>query len=153
MSSLELILSEKNLKALNFINEIDIMLDYNKSFGRRVVTLSKNDIELGRFYIDGEDLLDMSIYIEEDSNELRGKGLAKLMIGFLIINMVKTELVRKDQLVFIDADASAGFWDKIGMIPNRYYERNQRNISGSGYEKVITFSKLSKWALGIPLGI
>ena len=153
MSSLELIWSEKNLKALNFINEFDIMLDYNKSFGRRVVTLSKNDIELGRFYIDGEDLLDMSIYIEEDSNELRGKGLAKLMIGFLIINMVNTEIVRKDHLVFIDTDASAGFWDKIGMIPNRYYERNQRNINGSGYEKVITFSKLSKWALGIPLGI
>jgi hypothetical protein len=152
MSSLELIWSEKNLKALNFINDFNIMLNYNKSFGRRLVTLSKDDIELGRFYIDGEELLDMSIYIEEDSNELRGKGLAKLMIGFLIINMVNTELVRKDQLVFIDADASAGFWDKIGMIPNRYYERNKRNVNGGGYEKVITFSKLSKWALGIPLG-
>jgi hypothetical protein len=155
--SLELIWAEKNLKALEFINDNNIMLNYSNRFGRKLVTMTKNNIEFGKFYIDyNSGLLDMSIYIEDDPSQtlnicLRGKGLARLMIGFLIINNI--EPIRKDQLIFIDSDASAGFWDIIGMIPNRYYERNDRQVIGSGYEKVITFSKFSKWALGVSLGI
>jgi hypothetical protein len=51
-------------------------------------------------------------------------------------------------MFFIDADASNGFWDHIGMTLNRYgYNYNgKRNLVGRGYEKVITFSKLYKFA-------
>ena len=64
----------------------------------------------------------------------------------MIIN--NFEQISPHQLIFIDADASAGFWKHIGMQENRYYSRQtQRNILGRGYEMEITFSKLSKWAL------
>jgi hypothetical protein len=60
-----------------------------------------------------------------------------------MIKNLKKENVRKDQMFFIDVDASCGYWDHIGMIDNRYYERN-RSVEGRGYEKVITFEKLTR---------
>ena len=53
--------------------------------------------------------------------------------------------IRPDQMFFIDADASAGYWDHIGFKPNRYgydYNGNRMNLEGKGYEKVITFRHL-----------
>lgn len=60
--------------------------------------------------------------------------------------------IRKDQLLFIDTDASwnigagesCSFWDHIGMTANRYYDRNL-DTEGQGYEKKITFEELCKW--------
>ena len=58
---------------------------------------------------------------------------------------------RGDQMLFIDADASDGFWDRIGMIESqRYgYGRNPKyaNREGAGYEKYITLHNLHKYSL------
>ena len=57
--------------------------------------------------------------------------------------------IRPDQMFFIDADASAGYWDHIGFTHNRYgYDYkgkgNRMNLEGRGYEKVIIFKKLTR---------
>jgi len=143
-----------NKDAVDFINSNGITMNYQVVRNKRIVTLNSNGEELGDFSIDGilnVDTLSMNIYIE-DKPELRAKGLARLMIGYLAMCMMSAEPILKDTLIYIDADGSAGFWDHIGMSENRYYERFNRNVIGSGYEKVIKFSDLSLWALGVPLG-
>ena len=64
------------------------------------------------------------------------------MCKFLIKNVKD---IRMDQLLFIDADASDGFWEHIGMKPNKYYN-TRRNLEGAGYELGITFADLYKYA-------
>ena len=66
-----------------------------------------------------------------------------------IINQIEKEYpaIRPDQMFFIDADASAGYWDHLGFTPNRYgydYTGNRKNLEGRGYEKVITFTHLKR---------
>ena len=60
------------------------------------------------------------------------------------------DIDRGDQMLFIDADASDGFWDKIGMVESkRYgYDRNPKysQREGAGYEKYITINKLYGFA-------
>jgi len=148
------LLNIKNKEAIDFINTNGIILTYFVSNNNRTVTLKHNGIELGYFSIQGRlniDTLDMSIFINDDPI-LRGHGLAKLMIAYLVMYMMTSEHILKDQLIYIDADASGGFWDHIGMSENRYYTRNYRTVIGRGYEKEITFSKLSLWAVGVPMG-
>ena len=50
-------------------------------------------------------------------------------------------------MFFIDADASAGFWDHIGYVENRYgYDYfGLRDLEGKGYEKRISFENLQKY--------
>ena len=149
------LLSIKNKNAIDFINSNGITMNYQVVRNKRIVSLTSNGEELGDFSIDGRlniDTLSMNIYIEDDNTNLRNKGLARLMIGYLAMCMMSSEPILKDTLIYIDADGSAGFWDHIGMSENRYYERTGRNVIGCGYEKVITFSNLSLWALGVPLG-
>ena len=130
--------------------------NYTKNGNIRNVFLMNNGVEIGYFSVKcdklGEDC-DMNISIDET---YQGQGLARYMIGVLVQNWYREDpQIRKDKLIFIDADASAGFWDKIGMIDNRYSSNRQTKLShleGKGYEKVITFSKLARWALGHPLG-
>ena len=92
----------------------------------------------------------MSISIED---EYGNKGYTRTMMKELCLYISKKyPRIRKDQLLFIDTDASwnmidgesRSFWDHIGMTTNRYYERN-RDTQGRGYEKKITFEELCKW--------
>ena len=95
----------------------------------------------------------MSIYIEE---EYRSQGLAKKLIKKLC-ECIKNELypmIRNDQLLFIDTDASweeirpgvlKSFWEHIGMKPSRM-ENITRNVIGAGYEKFIDFQSLCNYA-------
>jgi len=139
------LLNLKNKNAVNFINSNGIIMDYQLSGNKRTVTLKKNGEIIGEFWINGKidlDTLDMSIYIDEDNVELKSKGLARLMISYMVMCMMANENIRKDQLIYIDSDASGGFWDHIKMSKNRYYS-SDRNITGKGYEKKITFSELS----------
>ena len=129
---------------------------YRKVRNGRYVELMVDDIEIGRFEVICDKFnenCDMGISIDEN---YQGQGLARYMIAVLVKNWFKEDpQIRKDKLIFIDVDASAGFWDKIGMIDNRYKPDRQSKLGyleGKGYEKVITFSKLAKWALGHPLG-
>ena len=97
--------------------------------------------------------MSMSIYIEE---EHRNQGLAKKLIKQLC-ECIKNELypkIRKDQLLFIDTDASweeirpgvlKSFWEHIGMKSSRM-ENITRDVIGAGYEKEIDFFTLCKYA-------
>ena len=143
---------ENNPEAYKFINDNGIDIEYNMVRSNRTVTLTKNNEEIGWFYINGDlnTLLDMSIFLED---EFHGKKIAKLMVGFLIINMINKEpKIRKDQLIFIDTDASGFYWDSLGMKISRHSDRTHRDVVGEGYEKNITFSDLSKKVLGICYG-
>ena len=59
--------------------------------------------------------------------------------------------MNREQMIFIDADASDGFWDKIGMVESKRYGYNRTpkyyEREGAGYEKYITINKLYKFAI------
>ena len=85
--------------------------------------------------------MSMEISIEEEHQK---KGYSTRLIRTLC-QFISTMVPNCDgQLLFIDTDASSGFWDHIGMKPNRYYERFTADREGGGYEKFITFEALCK---------
>ena len=105
----------------------------------------------------------MTIYVDDEplGGDLLKQGLSRLMIAAMIFQMEATNPFRQDQLLFIDVDASyengTSFWEHIGMKFCRFDEIKrsgirQTNLTGSGAEKVITYSDLSQWALGVPNG-
>jgi len=122
------------------------------------LTLDNGDI-VGSFSIEGSgenhqfdsgNTNDMSISIED---EYQGKSFTKIMVKNMVDKIYEDipEMIDKgDQMLFIDADASEGFWDKIGMKESkRYgYNRNPRYAKreGAGYEKFITINKLYAFA-------
>lgn len=117
--------------------------------------LTTEKVVVGYFEIDGKgfdkgETMAMSISIED---EYGNKGYTRAMMKELCLYISKKyPRIRKDQLLFIDTDASwnmidggyRSFWDHIGMKKNRYYERNI-DTEGRGYEKKITFEELCKW--------
>jgi GNAT superfamily N-acetyltransferase len=132
---------------------------YNDIFEITIfLTLENNDI-IGEFGIEGKGLYNqfdsgntnsMSISIHDDH---QGNGYSKLMIKYMIDKMYEDIPNMNDKgenMLFIDADASNGFWDKVGMVESyRYgYNRNPKysNREGAGYEKYITINKLNKFA-------
>jgi len=126
---------------------------------KRVVylTLSNGDI-IGEFGIEGGGLNhqfdsgktnDMHISIDDN---YQGYGLSKQIIKYMIEKIYKDiPNMNGEQMIFIDADASDGFWDKIGMIESKRYgfDRNPKyaNREGAGYEKYITINKLYKYSI------
>ena len=85
----------------------------------------------------------MTISIDDDH---QGKGLTREMIKEMVKKIRKKyPRIRADQYLFIDADASDGFWDKIGMEENPNYDADSTE-EGSGYEKRITFGNLEEFA-------
>ena len=112
-----------------------------------------NNSEVGYFEISGPEFdtgETMSMGISIDDNYI-GKGYARELIKHNCANIRKNyPQIRSDQLLLIDADASEGFWDKIGMKVNRYGidSNTTRNLEGRGYEKSITFNELCKFGGG-----
>ena len=125
----------------------------------RVIYLTfYNDDIIGSFSIEGKGIKhqfdsgvtnDIHIYIE---NCFQGKGLSKIMIKHMIDKIYEDiPDINREQMIFIDADASDGFWDKIGMVESKRYGYNRTpkyyEREGAGYEKYITINKLYKFAL------
>ena len=85
----------------------------------------------------------VTISIDE---KYQGRGYSNLLWKEMILQIEREHpSIRPDQMFFIDADASAGYWDHIGFTLNRYgydYIGNRKKLEGRGYEKVITFRKL-----------
>lgn len=154
---------------LHLLYEKTVFKKYNNTFQikREIQILNSDNIKIGEFALSGDSILNgndffdsgnpisMTIYI---NNDYRGNNLARLMVGELLLQCIKEFPVRVDQILLIDADGSAGFWDSIGMKQGRY-SWNGPNLreplvqrEAAGYEKEITFSDLATWALGIPLG-
>lgn len=118
----------------------------------------EKQIEIGSFEISGKfdsgKTVDMGISVDEDYRRKGySKGLVRALCKYII--QVGYPKIRKDQILFIDTDASVGFWDKIGMTPHRYGDdyMGHRDIEGVGYEKMITFGELCKWSgVSLPTG-
>ena len=133
------------------------------------IILEREGVEVGRFSAGGRlignnphifdtgETIDMGIYLDDD---LQKHKLSKLMVAALCKMLIlEYPKIRKDQFFLIDADASGGFWDVMGMKEGRYSYMGKRNnsnlhekLEGAGYEKSITFSDMSNWALNERLG-
>jgi hypothetical protein len=83
----------------------------------------------------------MEISIDDEHQK---KGYSVHLIRTFCKFVRENEYKYEGQLLFIDTDASSGFWDHIGMVQNRYYDRFTPDREGGGYEKVITFEQLCK---------
>ena len=133
------------------LDNIQYGLTYKKSnignYMRREVTLLHNSKKIGRFVIEGisnhlnhfnsGNPCSMSIGI--DDKNYKGKGLSPIMIKYMIDNIKRDyPKIRPNQYLYIDADASGGFWDSIGM-------EEHNNEEGKGYEKRISFENLQKY--------
>ena len=132
------------------LDGITYNVKYKKSnignYMRREVTLLRNK-KIGRFVIEGKsnhsnhfnsgNPCSMSIGI--DDKNYKGKGLSPIMIKYMIDNIKRDyPNIRPTQYLYIDADASGGFWDSIGM-------EEHSNEEGKGYEKRISFENLQKY--------
>ena len=129
---------------------------FNGHFTRTIfITLQNNDI-IAEFSIEGKGLNhqfdsgetnSMSISVEDD---YQGNSYTKVMMKHMIDKLYKDipDMIG-DYMLFIDADASDGFWDKIGMEVSRRYGYNRipkySDREGAGYEKYITIDKLNKY--------
>jgi ribosomal protein S18 acetylase RimI-like enzyme len=68
----------------------------------------------------------------------------------LFKELFKSVELEPDTLLVIDADASNGYWDYLGFVPNRYgYDyKGRRAFSTRGYEKIATVRRVEN-RLGI----
>ena len=96
-------------------------------------------------------IMDLNISIED---EQQGNGYSNYLVHalceYILANThgtssgLNNKEIINNYLLLIDTDASEGYWDKIGMIPNR--RENSKRANSSGYEKSITFRKLHNYA-------
>ena len=156
---------ERLLSSLRFLKQNKIFILFENTNEKYTILLkSLLGKELGNFSILNYHIgLFMTIYVDDEplGGDLLKQGLSRLMIAAMIFQMEATNPFRQDQLLFIDVDASyengTSFWEHIGMKFCRFDEIKrsgirQTNLTGSGAEKVITYSDLSQWALGVPNG-
>ena len=133
----------------------NVEMVFTRDFTRDIyLTLDNGDI-IGSFGINGEGLNnqfdsgvtnDMNIFIED---EFKSKGYSKIMMKHMIDKIFEDiPDINRDQMLFIDTDASNGFWDKVGLIESRYaYRIPKYTIEGSGFEKYITINNLYKFTI------
>jgi hypothetical protein len=118
----------------------------------RKINIMMGDTEVAHFellgnleYISADessrDTVSLSIGIEDD---FQGIQLSRVMMWSAILQLKKEE-VNMEQYVYIDTDASVGFWDAIGMIPNE--SERISGTKGCGYEKKITLTNIEKWCV------
>ena len=128
---------------------MNIIKKYKNKYSSKILDINNNTI--GEFEIKGKfnsgKTISMEIRVDE---QYQGLGLSRILIRSLC-NYIKfnCEDIRMDQLLFIDMDASDGFWEYIGMKQNRYgidYQGHREELEGVGYEMYITFRDLYKWA-------
>jgi hypothetical protein len=120
---------------------------------RKVELYDYKGLRAGRFEINGypfgqlKDAVytiqpnSMGIYVE---HVYQGRNMTRVLISKLIEKIYEMEpTIQKNQLFFIDTDASLGFWDYIGM---RDVPEPSRFSEGYGYEKYITLENLQRFA-------
>ena len=81
--------------------------------------------------------IDLGISIEE---EYKKQKWSTPMIATMIESIGNR--MSDDQLLFIDVDASGGFWEHLGFEKNRYDRDTPRTPEGRGYEAHITLRDL-----------
>ena len=167
-SSAQNIANNKVKQAIEYITEKQIDIYYKKEHTdtnilreiKLIYTQRNAHKEYGYFYIKQNkqlaDTLTISIFLEKN---MMHNQLSRLMIAALCFVFIQETKIHPDTLIYIDADVSKGFWDKIGMkqtrknrSTNAKHSNRTRQTQGEGMEKSISFSDLCKWALGIPGG-
>jgi hypothetical protein len=145
-------------KAIDYIerNGIDIDASYSVINREISIYLKKDENVIGYFTIDDFGLGRInSMHIEANEDDARSiriesprnKQLSRFMMLCALIVIQKSKLPTNANMLFhIDADASLGFWDSIGMI-------NVEDYQGSGnpqhgYEKTIELQNILHWVLG-----
>jgi GNAT superfamily N-acetyltransferase len=100
------------------------------------------DKEVGNFTITFGTTTSLRIFIED---EFQGLGYARQLIRTLCRRLKNHMRYPESKRLYIDTDASGGFWDYLGLQPNPLYDftESQRDVEGAGYEKYIEFSQLS----------
>jgi hypothetical protein len=86
---------------------------------------------------DQEKTIDLGIFIEDDYKK---QGWSTSMIATMVESIGNR--MADDQQLFIDVDASEGFWKHIGFRENRYFRDTPRALVGQGYEAYITWRDL-----------
>ena len=148
MRTLELLEKHK----LTLVHEIKLSKD-------SIVLRDDQQVEVGYFTITSHNTFTLMMSINVDERYLKA-GFSRLLVSSMVF--VLQNKVRKDQLFFIDVDASynsegKSFWNHIGMNFCRFDKENRSairrtNFDGVGCEKSITFADLSRWAIGVPMG-
>jgi hypothetical protein len=120
-------------KAKEIFKKDKLRFLYNKNNLSREISILKEKDEIAHFDIVGnfQEITSMGIGIEE---EYHGLQLSRIIIMSMLTELQKEE-IDMNSYVYIDTDASGGFWDKIGMEPDYT----------SGYEKKITLQKIIEW--------
>lgn len=101
--------------------------------------------------------IDMGIRIDE---KYQGQGLSRVLFGEACkyIESQKSKLFDPEHLhLYIDADASDGFWDHVGMKAShhghyddvKHCSRRSRNLQGYGMEKSITLKRLKQGSTNV----
>ena len=96
-------------------------------------------------------VIDTGIGVDES---LQGKGWARKMVEAMI-DLLDRLGCPNEQQFHINVDASDGYWDHIGFTEGKQHMDHSRslvrsetsplnNLSGSGYEKGITFEELKR---------
>lgn len=146
------LMCNKLRSTINFISDNNIIIVYVTNIRQKniCIYLYKDNEEIGRFEISNfGEINNMSIYVDDENNIYRNKGLSRLMIASMIyvlkyeIKNFSNLILHSGVLLHIDADSSEGFWSSIGMEETRLYKRRDR-----GYEKDITLGQLEKWCFG-----
>lgn len=104
------------------------------------VSIKRNGNEIAYFVVYRSCPWSMSIHVEE---EQRGAGLSRRMMNFMLEEWVSRGEYDPFRGLYIDTDASGGFWEHIGMTANP--EMENKSVSHYGYEKVITVADLDHY--------
>jgi len=116
------------------------MIEYSKTnlntSAFHTVNIYDGDVVIAYFYICGFPA-NMGITVED---AFLGLGLTKTMI----LEMLAFADLDESSFLYIDTDASVGFWDHIGMQVNP--ELEDCTVPTYGYEKRITVAALRTYA-------
>jgi GNAT superfamily N-acetyltransferase len=104
------------------------------------VLVKEAEVEVGRFSVYRLNPWSIGIYVEE---EWRGQGMARRMMSFMLGEWRERGEYEPARHLYIDTDASEGFWNHIGMRENA--DVADDSVPQYGYEKCISVSELAAY--------
>jgi GNAT superfamily N-acetyltransferase len=119
-------------------------MNFSSTISCDEIVLTIASEEVGRFTVYKGEVTSMGIFVEEKE---RGLGFARRMMNGMLEEWALRGRYDKELILYIDTDASNGFWDHIGMHSNPKFENE--TVPQYGYEKCISVSQLDYYLNGI----